>query len=207
MAPAAGFEPATKWLTATYSTAELCRSVLISMSLSKRTKMLSLRCRSNHLYKKMAPAAGFEPATKWLTATYSTAELCRSVLMVLNIHHSLPISSAKMKKIFFFCVFLRISGSRFVLFYKREISNISHSAEKSLRAGEAVSKTDVVFWTQFWSAVSVLLSPSMFNGFPNAHRSVKISAELYVISPYCQSGISFQWMRTPQKRTSCAWAT
>ena len=29
--------------------------------------------------KKMAPAAGFEPATKWLTATYSTAELCRSV--------------------------------------------------------------------------------------------------------------------------------
>ena len=29
--------------------------------------------------QKMAPAAGFEPATKWLTATYSTAELCRSV--------------------------------------------------------------------------------------------------------------------------------
>ena len=54
----------------------------------------------------MAPAAGFEPATKWLTATYSTAELCRSVLMVLNIHHSLPISSAKMKKIVFFLLFL-----------------------------------------------------------------------------------------------------
>ena len=36
----------------------------------------------------MAPAAGFEPATKWLTATYSTAELCRSVyteLFVLRI--------------------------------------------------------------------------------------------------------------------------
>gem|GEM_PF-3569816 len=33
----------------------------------------------------MAPAAGFEPATKWLTATYSTAELCRSVSMFLNI--------------------------------------------------------------------------------------------------------------------------
>ena len=32
--------------------------------------------------KKMAPAAGFEPATKWLTATYSTAELCRSVSIV-----------------------------------------------------------------------------------------------------------------------------
>ena len=27
----------------------------------------------------MAPAVGFEPTTKWLTATYSTAELCRSV--------------------------------------------------------------------------------------------------------------------------------
>ena len=27
----------------------------------------------------MAPALGFEPRTKWLTATYSTAELCRSV--------------------------------------------------------------------------------------------------------------------------------
>ena len=26
----------------------------------------------------MAPAVGFEPTTKWLTATYSTAELCRS---------------------------------------------------------------------------------------------------------------------------------
>ena len=40
--------------------------------------------------KKMAPAAGFEPATKWLTATYSTAELCRSVIsrkrMIRNIH-------------------------------------------------------------------------------------------------------------------------
>ena len=27
----------------------------------------------------MAPAPGFEPGTKWLTATYSTAELCRNV--------------------------------------------------------------------------------------------------------------------------------
>ena len=38
--------------------------------------------RSNQLSytpDKLAPAAGFEPATKWLTATYSTAELCRSV--------------------------------------------------------------------------------------------------------------------------------
>ena len=29
--------------------------------------------------KKMAPAPGFEPGTKWLTATYSTAELCRNI--------------------------------------------------------------------------------------------------------------------------------
>ena len=29
--------------------------------------------------KKVAPAPGFEPGTKWLTATYSTAELCRSI--------------------------------------------------------------------------------------------------------------------------------
>lgn len=28
----------------------------------------------------MAPDAGFEPATKWLTATYSTAELIRNIL-------------------------------------------------------------------------------------------------------------------------------
>ena len=27
----------------------------------------------------MAPDAGFEPATKWLTATYSTAELIRNL--------------------------------------------------------------------------------------------------------------------------------
>ena len=33
-----------------------------------------------HLFKmKMAPAPGLEPGTKWLTATYSTIELCRSV--------------------------------------------------------------------------------------------------------------------------------
>ena len=39
---------------------------------------------------KMAPAPGFEPGTKWLTATYSTAELCRSMnisfSMLFNIY-------------------------------------------------------------------------------------------------------------------------
>ena len=34
------------------------------------------------LLKTLAPAAGFEPATKWLTATYSTAELCRNKITV-----------------------------------------------------------------------------------------------------------------------------
>ena len=29
--------------------------------------------------QKMAPALGFEPRTKWLTATYSTAELRRNI--------------------------------------------------------------------------------------------------------------------------------
>lgn len=33
----------------------------------------------------MAPDAGFEPATKWLTATYSTAELIRN-LFITNKH-------------------------------------------------------------------------------------------------------------------------
>ena len=33
----------------------------------------------------MAPAPGLEPGTKWLTATYSTIELCRSVVTLLNI--------------------------------------------------------------------------------------------------------------------------
>ena len=32
--------------------------------------------------KEMAPAPGFEPGTKWLTATYSTIELCRSVYTI-----------------------------------------------------------------------------------------------------------------------------
>jgi hypothetical protein len=33
------------------------------------------RCQRGNL----APAVGFEPTTKWLTATYSTAELCRNL--------------------------------------------------------------------------------------------------------------------------------
>ena len=56
MAPAVGFEPTTKWLTATYSTAELCRSIFHTL----------------------------EPAIRLgeLTATYSATELCQSVLYV-----------------------------------------------------------------------------------------------------------------------------
>ena len=32
----------------------------------------------------MAPAHGLEPGTKWLTATYSTIELCWNKLATLN---------------------------------------------------------------------------------------------------------------------------
>ena len=31
----------------------------------------------------MAPAVGLEPTTKWLTATYSTIELCRSINVLI----------------------------------------------------------------------------------------------------------------------------
>ena len=33
----------------------------------------------------MAPDAGFEPATKWLTVTYSTAELIRNIIKKISI--------------------------------------------------------------------------------------------------------------------------
>ena len=95
MAPAPGLEPGTKWLTATYSTIELCRSVNIYSSLCQD--------RYNRNRKEMAPALGFEPRTKWLTATYSTAELCRSVVTVLNISPKDHfVNSRKQKKLHFF---------------------------------------------------------------------------------------------------------
>ena len=40
------------------------------------------RGKSASLKNEMAPAPGFEPGTKWLTATYSTIELCRSVYFI-----------------------------------------------------------------------------------------------------------------------------
>ena len=46
----------------------------------KRRSKLILRLNYKKKGKKMAPAVGFEPTTKWLTATYSTAELCRKEL-------------------------------------------------------------------------------------------------------------------------------
>ena len=38
-----------------------------------------IRCTREMFFRRgdMAPAVGFEPTTKWLTATYSTAELSR----------------------------------------------------------------------------------------------------------------------------------
>lgn len=50
----------------------------------------------------MAPAAGFEPATKWLTATYSTAELCRNSWYALNLLSILEMSSSIDKNTAFF---------------------------------------------------------------------------------------------------------
>lgn len=38
--------------------------------------MSLLTLTSSLIRNKLARAAGFEPATKWLTATYSTAEPC-----------------------------------------------------------------------------------------------------------------------------------
>ena len=54
----------------------------------------------------MAPAPGFEPGTKWLTATYSTAELCRS----MNKNHSqcFLIYRCFAKKQIDFCFFYEI---------------------------------------------------------------------------------------------------
>ena len=98
MAPAPGLEPGTKWLTATYSTIELCRSMNIFSSLCQD--------RYNRNRKEMAPALGFEPRTKWLTATYSTAELCRSVVTVLNISPKDHfVNSCKQKNCIFFALF------------------------------------------------------------------------------------------------------
>ena len=49
----------------------------------------------------MAPALGFEPRTKWLTATYSTAELCRNVQ-----YRIIYAPFAKLQAGFrFFCIF------------------------------------------------------------------------------------------------------
>ena len=41
--------------------------------------IIYLERRGRSFKMKMAPAPGLEPGTKWLTATYSTIELCRSV--------------------------------------------------------------------------------------------------------------------------------
>ena len=58
----------------------------------------------------MAPALGFEPRTKWLTATYSTAELCRSVLCYLICHNFEKNASSIHKKIALFFIFFQFLG-------------------------------------------------------------------------------------------------
>ena len=59
--------------------------LIIDYTIFLQTKNLKINAIiKNKIYKlkilgeKMAPDAGFEPATKWLTATYSTAELIRN---------------------------------------------------------------------------------------------------------------------------------
>ena len=54
---------------------------------------------SRHLGKKMAPVAGFEPATKWLTATYSTTALHRNKTdLVTKTGETLPYSGPHVKR-------------------------------------------------------------------------------------------------------------
>ena len=46
-----------------------------------KTKNLTISCKIP-LDQFMAPPVGFEPTTKWLTATYSTTELRRNILYI-----------------------------------------------------------------------------------------------------------------------------
>ena len=50
MAPAPGFEPGTKWLTATYSTAELCRSMNISSSMLFNIQRFCEKANQKHAF-------------------------------------------------------------------------------------------------------------------------------------------------------------
>ena len=43
-------------------------------------------CHKPAKRQKMAPALGLEPRTKWLTATYSTIELRRSIEFLKVVH-------------------------------------------------------------------------------------------------------------------------
>ena len=52
-------------------------SLSVPLEVSDNEKGVQLRRLNALLRVGMAPAAGLEPATKWLTATYSTAELRR----------------------------------------------------------------------------------------------------------------------------------
>lgn len=80
--------------------------------------------------KKMAPAVGFEPTTKWLTATYSTAELCRSVVSSIIAWYALIYcTSEKMQMLFrIFFVFFEIASSHSIQPHK--------TTEKQQRCGK-----------------------------------------------------------------------
>ena len=69
MAPAAGLTPEGR---------PAARRTSYGSILLRKTMCYHIDPTLEHFKIKMAPAVGFEPTTKWLTATYSTAELCRS---------------------------------------------------------------------------------------------------------------------------------
>ena len=72
MAPRVGFEPTTKWLTATYSAIELPRNVIILILEDLFYFFRDLNPDSQRV--------GFESARGGLTATYSAIELPRKMM-------------------------------------------------------------------------------------------------------------------------------
>ena len=81
---------------------------------------------------KMAPAPGLEPGTKWLTATYSTIELCRSVVTLLNISPKGHfVNSCQQKKTHFFR-FIPLKTSKTVTSFPNLWRSAANNLSKNL---------------------------------------------------------------------------